>query len=235
MNLIQANAMLAMQDRMNTKVNPQWVSAGYAWTRAIAVEGVEAMGHFGWKWWKQQTPDIEQFKIELVDIWHFALSHMMTIQRSGAAESIVDEVANPVRRIVFECKLYDMNAGLGMGMLSKLDLLVGMATTGRFSISVFSSIMDEINMTWDELYTGYVAKNVLNFFRQDNGYKSGTYIKLWDGKEDNVHLSHLVNILDSGSPTFETDLYQELAWAYRAVLEHHGRVTEAANLSTTPT
>lgn len=233
MNLIQANAMLALQDRMNAKVNPQWASAGYAWTRAIAIEGAEAMEHYGWKWWKQQTPDIEQFKIELVDIWHFALSYML-INQPFAADMILDEVANPKQRIVFENKVHYMD-DTGMSMLTKLDLLIGMAAVGQFSITVFASIMDGINMTWDELYTGYVAKNVLNFFRQDNGYKSGTYIKIWDGKEDNVRLSYLVGLLDSRSPTFETDLYQELALVYRGVLEGHGRMTEAAKLGAAPT
>ncbi|MFT7292895.1 MAG: hypothetical protein ACI87Q_000741, partial [Pseudohongiellaceae bacterium] len=33
-----------------------------------------------------------------------------------------------------------------------------------------------------------------NFFRQDHGYKDGSYIKIWQGQEDNVHL---VDILAS--------------------------------------
>ena len=32
----------------------------------------------------------------------------------------------------------------------------------------------------------YIGKNCLNQFRQDNGYKEGHYIKVWNGKEDNV-------------------------------------------------
>ena len=42
-----------------------------------------------------------------------------------------------------------------------------------------------------------LEKNVLNFFRQDNGYKDGSYIKLWDGKEDNQHLVELTTELDT--------------------------------------
>ena len=36
-------------------------------------------------------------------------------------------------------------------------------------------------------------KNVLNKFRQDNGYKEGTYRKIWNGKEDNVVLSEILS------------------------------------------
>jgi dimeric dUTPase (all-alpha-NTP-PPase superfamily) len=233
MNAAQANAMLMLQDRMNLKVDPQWITAGYPWLRAIALEGAEAMEHWGWKWWKKQTPDLDQFKIELVDIWHFALSHFMVTQPTMSTDLIVQESSNPARHITFDGRAWDLDDA-EMDMRAKLDLLIGMAATNRFSISLFHAIMDEINMTWDDLYVAYVAKNVLNFFRQDNGYKTGTYIKSWGGKEDNVRLAEIVGSLDSRSPTFDDNLYRELALAYRDVLEQHGRVTEAGKISITP-
>ena len=46
----------------------------------------------------------------------------------------------------------------------------------------------------------YISKNVLNIFRQNNGYKEGTYIKQWpsmlcpdDTVEDNVYLEGFLN------------------------------------------
>lgn len=42
----------------------------------------------------------------------------------------------------------------------------------------------------------YFGKNVLNKFRQDNGYKEGTYNKIWNGKEDNVAMLEIVHQLD---------------------------------------
>jgi hypothetical protein len=41
------------------------------------------------------------------------------------------------------------------------------------------------------LYRLYVGKNILNQFRQDHGYKEGTYIKVWNGEEDNVVMQRL--------------------------------------------
>lgn len=41
----------------------------------------------------------------------------------------------------------------------------------------------------------YFGKNVLNQFRQDNGYKEGTYIKIWNNEEDNVHMLRIVESL----------------------------------------
>ena len=47
------------------------------------------------------------------------------------------------------------------------------------------------------LYRMYVGKNMLNVFRQKNGYKTGTYVKIWAGREDNQHLEELLNELPS--------------------------------------
>jgi len=55
---------------------------------------------------------------------------------------------------------------------------------------------------------------VLNFFRQDNGYKDGSYIKVWAGQEDNEHLVEVVQQLDSSRATFSDDVYQALAQRY---------------------
>ena len=69
-------------------------------------------------------------------------------------------------------------------------------------------------MSLDELYRGYVGKNVLNFFRQDHGYKDGSYVKQWNGREDNEHLVDILTTLDSESPSFKDDLYTGLKTRY---------------------
>ena len=72
--------MARMQEEHNIQVHPDWRKNGYEYYRAIWVECAEMLDHFGWKWWKKQDPDIDQVKLELVDIWHFALSELI---RSG--------------------------------------------------------------------------------------------------------------------------------------------------------
>jgi hypothetical protein len=75
--------------------------------------------------------------------------------------------------------------------------------------------MQGIEMSFAQLYAGYVGKNVLNFFRQDHGYKDGTYSKQWAGKEDNEHLVEIVAQLDIESDRFKDDLYQRMQTVYR--------------------
>ena len=76
--------------------------------------------------------------------------------------------------------------------------------------------MHAIAMPFDELYRHYVGKNVLNVFRQDNGYRSGDYRKQWQGREDNEHLVELVAELDPASADFAEALQDALARRYAA-------------------
>ena len=69
--------MLALQDAMNSKINPEWRQAGNEWYRAIWIECAEMLDHYGWKWWKHQQADMDQVTLEIVDIWHFMLSDML--------------------------------------------------------------------------------------------------------------------------------------------------------------
>jgi hypothetical protein len=80
--------------------------------------------------------------------------------------------------------------------------------------STFANVLQLIDMDFDQLYRLYVGKNVLNFFRQDHGYKDGSYIKVWSGLEDNEHLTELLNDLDSDRADFKDNVYKGLQFRY---------------------
>ena len=73
----QLQVMLDLQEAMNSRVHQDWREQGFEWYRAIWIECAELMDHYGWKWWKKQSPDSEQVKLELIDIWHFGLSILL--------------------------------------------------------------------------------------------------------------------------------------------------------------
>lgn len=185
-------AMLEMQDALNCKVHPQWRAQGFRWTRAIMVEAVEALDHYGWKWWKKQEPDLAQVKIELIDIWHFMLSYKLE-NLDGDAETAASSWAKAARS--------GPTAYLVETDTRKLfELMIASAAVGQVHRDAFFALMVKCGLTWDELYTTYVAKNVLNMFRQEHGYKEGTYIKSWSGMEDNVALEHLMKLKPDATP-----------------------------------
>ena len=66
-------------------------------------------------------------------------------------------------------------------------------TSGALEVfEIFINLCNEFGLTFDELQKLYIGKNALNEFRQLNGYKDGTYIKIWNGKEDNVIMQEIL-------------------------------------------
>lgn len=160
--------MLRLQDQFNKVVNPNWQEAGYPFYQAIMVEGAEATEHMGYKWWKHNTLDPKQTWIEMVDIWHFGMSMMLLPNEQP-------------------CKL------TGFHHYMRKIIHAASGDVPYFDVESFKAACESIGMSEDDLYKLYLMKNVLNKFRQDNGYKSGTYIKDWGNEfsEDNLYLEHL--------------------------------------------
>jgi dimeric dUTPase (all-alpha-NTP-PPase superfamily) len=210
----QASTMLKLQADMNAKVNPAWLQAAYPYLRAVVVEGAEAMEHRGWKWWKKQECDLGQLQMELVDIWHFTLSHIL-LEHGGDHDKSLQTLlhADAEVTVVFDGRTYWLDQ---LDLISLLELNIGLAAARRLSIPLFAALLRECQMSWQDLYCQYVGKNVLNFFRQDHGYKAGTYQKLWGGREDNEHLVEIMQLLDSNSADFQQQLYQQLLGRYQA-------------------
>ena len=197
--------MLSLQDSMNTRVHPEWRSQGYEWYRAIWVECAELMDHYGWKWWKKQQPDWQQVHLELIDIWHFGLSDLLLRHEN------VDQLASSLADALKETYL-------AQDFRNSLELFVqGTLNQRAFDVTAFGHLMAAADLSFDGLYRGYIGKNVLNFFRQDHGYKDGSYIKVWNGREDNEHLAELMQSLDTSSPGFKDELYAGLKARYASV------------------
>ncbi|MAA59247.1 MAG: dUTP diphosphatase [Ketobacter sp. GenoA1] len=194
--------MLELQNRMNSKVHPQWQQQGYEWYRAIWTECAELMDHHGWKWWKKQTPDTHQIQLEIVDIWHFGMSILLT--SGDSVESIAETM---------EAQWQSANSTQDF-LVAVEELARNTLTTQHFSIPLFCQLMELSDFSLVQLYHQYVGKNVLNFFRQDHGYKEGTYHKQWHGKEDNEHLAEILNTVSDQTTDLQDTVYKELQARY---------------------
>lgn len=195
--------MLQLQDDMNSKVHSDWREQGFPWFRAIWVESAEMLDHYGWKWWKKQDPDVDQVILELIDIWHFGLSILLLENKT--AQTVMDNALSA----------WDSDVTLKAFPEELETFVTNVIQTQGFDLNGFVRLMKSIGLDFETLYTRYVGKNVLNFFRQDNGYKDGTYRKLWAGREDNEHLVELSDALDSSIPEFKDNLYQALEKRYQ--------------------
>tara|TARA_B100001250_G_scaffold234035_1_gene200919 strand:- start:529 stop:1188 length:660 start_codon:yes stop_codon:yes gene_type:complete len=212
----QASTMLSLQESMNSKVDPDWIKSRYPYLRAVAIEGSEAIEHHGWKWWKKQDKDLAQLQMELIDIWHFLLSEIL-LRHDGDQEKALSSLLGALSKVKeqdvinFDGQRIQINS---CDLVSKLELLIATAISRRIELTLFGAIMIDCELSWTDLYSQYVGKNVLNMFRQDNGYKEGTYKKIWDGKEDNEYLVDILISLDPDKNKFKDQIYSALQKAY---------------------
>ena len=186
--------MLDLQNKINEKVHPHWREQNFEWYRAIWVECAELLDHYGWKWWKKQSPNQAQIELELVDIWHFGLSILLSNYDIEKSTSLISE------------GMIDQN-GSGKFRENLEDFTSNTLQTRSFDLKRFNQVMNDVGLTFEKLYVGYISKNVLNSFRQDKGYQAGTYIKDWGGIEDNEYLIRLASKMDPKSENFSSELY----------------------------
>lgn len=212
-----ARSMLLLQDTMNRKIHPHWEREGFAFLRAVLVESAEALEHYGWKWWKKQQPDMVQLRIELVDIWHFLLSSYLVRSQGepdNAALYIVREWTSPPD-FKFDEHTYQLST---LDMHQRLELLAALSAVRRIHLPLVVSLFESCQMSVESLYLGYVSKNILNHFRQDHGYKTGEYVKIWAGREDNEHMDDLLKNLNPESADLPERLYDALRERYRELV-----------------
>lgn len=210
--ITQLTTQLQLQGQLNAVVNPSWLRAGYAWHTAAMVEAVEALDHHGWKWWKAKgEPDWPQVRIELVDIWHFMLSDVL-VAHGGDLHSAAAFVRFQVRECGYHYKRHDMR---NLDFVGLLHAFTAEAARGEIALPILAHLVAKSEMSWDALHRMYVGKNVLNLFRQAHGYKAGTYVKTWHGREDNVTLEALIANRPHDTPT---QLLHHLEAIYETVI-----------------
>lgn len=191
---LEIEEMLKLQEGINHRVHPDWRSQNYPWYRATWTECAELLDQFGWKWWKQQDTDWEQVQLELIDIWHFGLSDILQRAEKDMDSKSLFTLANSIAQSYLDHPTsQDSTAEQFRDAIESFATIT--LTTKQFSLVPFYHLMHLANLPMQVLYVQYVGKNALNHFRQVNGYQQGSYQKSWHGREDNEHLSEIINEL----------------------------------------
>lgn len=210
----QIKEMFKLQEQLNESTNgADWITGktsegnDISWYRCIYMEAAEAIDSFPWKHWKDLSsePDWINLRVELVDIWHFVMSQIIFEDKMDIIDNFIiiepvkkpskDELILILEDIMIHSSTSSKNGGSTIEQVSAL-LFKGFSLAG---------------MTIDDLYVSYIVKNQLNIFRQNNGYKDGSYIKIWDAVEDNVIALHLMEEDSSMSPS---QFYKKLEIEY---------------------
>ena len=180
--------IVKLQDTLNkVTVGLDWRQAQLTWHIYAWVEAAEAVESLGYKHWKAQEVDYENVKVELIDIVHFIISHYLV----DSTQADIVHWMNSAQSKIHNTKL--STGDNASDLIKQFNMLVHYITNNndpQFTFDLLFSIWEALGETPETLYKAYITKNVLNSFRQTNGYKDGTYKKLWvfRGKEveDNV-------------------------------------------------
>ena len=217
--------MLQLQQQLNDETNGLGWEEGITkngkvidWRRCTYLECAELIESYPWKHWKNidAKPDYENIKIEVVDIWHFILSQALQnykIKKLGSLEVLsrkIGSLAN-FERFSQETTATTKSSYQQIEMIEQLLTKLFQSSPIEEIIEVFIEIALESELNLDALYALYIGKNILNKFRQEHGYKEGTYLKIWGDKEDNAVMQE---ILESTSEITPQALYAALEKHY---------------------
>ena len=221
--------MMQLQESLNNATNgEQWPSGvtktgnTINWKRCIYMECAEMIESFTWKHWKDLSAeaDWDNLQIEVIDVWHFIIS-LAIEDYSKNLKGQVEDLAIDVSQLESFSKI-DVNSAIFASqdtVIAKVeDIMCLVLSKDKLDLeALISDFFDLVIMSGldlNSLYKLYVGKNILNQFRQDNGYKDGSYIKVWAGEEDNVIMKR---IWEQNSDLKPDALYKELSKIYLSI------------------
>jgi len=221
--------MLQLQNQLNDATNGEnWTNGitkngkSINWRRCIYMECAEMVDSFSWKHWKaiDKEPDWANHQIEVIDVWHFIMSLAIenyALDFKGGVEDLGINISQlpSFSTIDVESSTFDTQEAV----IAKVENLIRLSISKESLeletlISEFFDLVIMSGLDLQTLYRLYVGKNILNQFRQDNGYKDGTYIKVWNGEEDNVVMKR---IWESNADIKPDMLYKELVKLYHSL------------------
>ncbi|CAA6827040.1 MAG: Dimeric dUTPase (EC [uncultured Sulfurovum sp.] len=219
--------MLELQQELNDATNGTGWENGITkngkqidWRRCTYLECAELIESYPWKHWKNidAQPDYANIKIEAVDIWHFIMSQALedyTVKKLGTIEDLSQSIKSLSNFHYFreEIQPTTKNNYEQIEVIEKLMKVLFCKGSTETLMEAFIDIAMQSGLNLESLYKLYIGKNILNKFRQDHGYKDGSYIKIWQGKEDNVVMQ---TILENKSNISPNDLYKALKLHYPA-------------------
>jgi len=216
-NIVEFNEIVDLQNKLNERMGLDWKSQKFDWNLAMLVEGVELIDSVDWKWWKSSKTDWENLEIEMLDEFHFLIAKGIEDNQIALMSNIL--MAKEISHKEEESGVRDEELALQIIDIVKNKFLTSIQINN--TLGAFLAWLDVwylLGNDSQELFSKYKMKYTLNQFRQDNGYKTGEYKKVWFGEEDNVHVQKIAKTLKNDE-TFLDELYKQIEILYNKVPE----------------
>ena len=208
------------------------------WDICIIAETVELLNSIPWKHWADinAKPDYANIKVEVVDILHFVISKILA---NDDGKKILDKLTGLTSLCGIEHGDKPNNRDFALAEDRCIEDIQNHCLTIIKQISNKNPIVDTFrrlfqiveaidynieDYTLIDVYKLFLGKTMLNRFRTKNGYKEGTYTKIWDGVEDNVCLQEIINKIPNEeffkkltNSKLDEQIYQSLEEKYKYV------------------
>ena len=228
--------MLTMQNKLNNYTNGEGWKKGMTseglvinWPLHIILESVELICSFPHKHWKniawteeELAKGLENSRMELVDIWHFVLSQLITEYGDddyeiggGLPPHLLDDIKMDLAKLESKFVKKNFKSANVAEVIDATNKLIHYFSAPHVAMTpttfrIMFEIAQTLDMSFNDIYKLYMLKNVLNAFRQDNGYRDGSYIKIWNiggvEEEDNWWLKKLMEEEGGDAESLETRL-----------------------------
>ena len=188
--------LLEQQEKLNSIINPAGKNdrSRQDFIRAMIVESGELLEHTDYKWWKHGTVDIAQSRMEIVDLWFFYFSLVLLDPATLPSKFNEDKLDFFARMFIDHSGLEGTPDPSLITKSSKPEwdtknvqrrTLYFVHSCSQITPNLLSTMYElaelttAAGMTFNDMYNMYMGKLILNIFRQENGYKEGTYRKQW--------------------------------------------------------
>ena len=212
MKLENYKKMVELQHTLNIQTaGEDYLEKNLNWNSCIIAESGEMLDSLGYKWWKKQEVDLDNSKVEAIDLLHFVISEDLEDYEKDAlcdTRFFTDWLADDFYT------LFEHNNGRLLFRDMDIFKVIDELNFNQISrLSTLKAIFTKLEMSNEDVFIAYIVKNCLNKFRQDNGYKDGTYNKIWIDKEDNVVAYELAENIGASEDLFDL-LYADLEAIY---------------------
>lgn len=181
---------MRIQDELNEFTVPSWkkVLTKNNFKVAMFDEFSELLNSASWKWWKHgKEPNVFNLQMEAIDILHFAIS-IDILNKTSDKETIPSYAVlgsgnNEHIAMINYQNMIDHNVFINRAM----DVI-----NAGSPLLKMNDLFDSLGMGSELISALYTAKSELNYIRQEDGYKDGTYVKVRDGIEDNERMKGVI-------------------------------------------
>lgn len=219
-----------------TLKDPSWLGKKKVqWIDAIICKSAEGIMSSDYKWWENSEVDLLNIEVETINLIHFIISILLeekeinnstltkliyigyTLFKSGEVYSSVEQFGNEIpmekRKAIIINRFKNIIKLSFLEDINKIPLLFKLIFELLYLSLSFKNCKTDLEY-FELVFNKYMTKNILNKFRQANGYQDNFYIKDWDGREDNIVVFEFLNNLENKNMLLKSNTFEDVIYGF---------------------